>query len=118
MSEIRCSAGGVVNRVPDHWAGAPARCGKCRAPLATAAAPVALTDASFEDVVLRPLPRSYAGRVVVAKLDVDANPTAIRRARHPGVAVLRSWTDRRSAGRCPGTATIEAHLAPLLAAAR
>ena len=79
--------------------GQPAKCGKCRAPLATAVKPVDVTDATFERLVLGAstpvlldcwadwcgpcrmlaptvdaLARDYAGRVLVAKLDVDANP--------------------------------------------
>ena len=93
-----------MNRVPESRTGAPARCGKCRAPLGTAVAPVTVTDASFEATVLRAttpvlldcwadwcgpchmlaptidaLARDYAGRVVVGKLDVDANPATAAR---------------------------------------
>jgi thioredoxin 2 len=146
MTEIRCSACGAVNRVPDHRAGAPARCGKCRTPLATAAAPVAVTDASFEDVVLRAttpvlldcwaewcgpchmlaptidaLAKGYAGRVIVAKLDVDANPTTAARFDVRGIPALLFFAGGRIVDRLIGVqprATIEAHLAPLLAAAR
>jgi thioredoxin 2 len=145
MAEIRCPACGAINRVPEERAGAPARCGKCRAPLASAAAPVAVTDASFETVVLRAttpvlldcwadwcgpchmlaptidaLARSYAGRVVVAKLDVDANPETASRFDVRGIPALLFF-DRGQLVDClvgvqPRPA-IEAHLAPLLTSA-
>ena len=104
MPEIRCPACGATNRVPEPRVGQPARCGKCRTPLATAIAPVTVSDASFAAVVLGAttpvlldcwadwcgpchmlaptidaLARDYAGRVVVAKLDVDANPATAAR---------------------------------------
>ncbi len=107
--ELRCPACGAINRIPDARAGEPARCGKCKTPLPAAGAragggpppagPVTVTDANFEDIVLRAdkpvlldswagwcqpchmlaptidaLARDYAGRVLVGKLDVDANP--------------------------------------------
>lgn len=53
MANLRCPECGAINRIPDARAGDPARCGKCRAPLATAATPVTVTDENFETVVLR-----------------------------------------------------------------
>lgn len=104
MIEVRCPSCEATNRIPDRRAGAPARCGRCHAPLATATAPVTVTDADFDATVLRAttpvlldcwaawcgpcraiapvvdeLARDYAGRVVVGKLDVDANPTTAAR---------------------------------------
>ncbi len=104
MTEVRCAACGATNRIPDDRLGMPARCGKCRAPLATAARPIAVTDDTFGSVVLRStspvvvdcwaewcgpchaiaptidaVARDYAGRVLVAKLDVDANPATAGR---------------------------------------
>jgi thioredoxin 2 len=97
--EIRCSKCGAINRIPTDRAGQPARCGKCKSPLATAVQPVTITDTNFQEIVLKAstpvlvdawaewcgpchmlaptidaLARDYAGRVVVGKLDVDANP--------------------------------------------
>ena len=103
MLEVRCPSCGAVNRVPEARAGEQGRCGRCKAPLPAAASgstkPVSVTDDTFERVVtgastpvvldcwadwcgpchmLAPtidaLARDYAGRVLVAKLDVDANP--------------------------------------------
>jgi thioredoxin 2 len=145
MAEIRCPACGAVNRVPDVRAGAPARCGKCRAPLATATAPVAVTDASFDAVVLKAttpvlldcwadwcgpchmlaptidaLARAHAGRVLVAKLDVDANPETASRFDIRGIPALLFFDRGRLVDRLVGVqprAAIEASLAPLLTAA-
>lgn len=142
MAEIRCPACHAVNRVPDARAGAPARCGKCHAPLATSAAPVAVTDATFDSVVLRAstpvvldcwadwcgpchmlaptidaLARSYAGRVVVAKLDVDANPATASRFDVRGIPALLFFDRGRLVDRLVGVQpreAIEARLAPLL----
>jgi thioredoxin 2 len=104
MLEVRCPACGAVNRVPDSRASERGRCGKCRGALPPAAGPVAVTDADFEQRVLGAktpvlldcwadwcgpchmlaptidaLAREYAGRVLVAKLDVDANPATAGR---------------------------------------
>jgi thioredoxin 2 len=146
MSEIRCPTCGVVNRIPSERAGQPARCGRCRAPLATAAAPVAVTDASFDALVgeaatpvlldcwaewcgpchaLAPtidaLARDYAGRVLVGKLDVDANPATAARFEIRGIPTLLLFDRGRLVDRVVGVQprpAIEARLAPLLVPAR
>ena len=106
MLEVRCPACGAINRVPDAKASQRGRCGKCHGdlPAAASAGPLAVTDADFEQRVLgAPTPvlldcwadwcgpchmlaptidalaRDYAGRVLVAKLDVDANPATAGR---------------------------------------
>jgi thioredoxin len=145
MPEICCSACGAVNRIPRERAGQPARCGKCRAPLATAA-PVAVTDASFDAIVraaptpvlldcwaewcgpchmLAPtidaLARDYAGRVLVGKLDVDANPATAARFEIRGIPTLLVFDHGQLVDRLVGVQprpAIEARLAPLLTAAR
>jgi thioredoxin 2 len=146
VSEIRCQACGAVNRVPAERVGTPARCGKCKAPLVAAAAPVRVTDATFESVVtastapvlldcwadwcgpchaLAPtidaLARDYAGRVLVAKLDVDANPAMAARFEVRGIPTLLIFDHGRLVDRLVGVQprpAIEARLAPLLGAAR
>lgn len=103
---IRCTACGTTNRVPrDKLArGLLPKCGRCGASLAQPAGPLTVSDASFaSDVERSPLPvlldawapwcgpcrtiapvveelaRELAGRVRVAKLDVDQNPVTARR---------------------------------------
>ena len=101
MKEVQCRACGARNRIPADKAHRVARCGRCHIPLSLTpepAAPRVVTDTSFEQDVLRsPLPvlldcwapwcrpcqvlapvidalaRAYAGRVHVAKLNVDDN---------------------------------------------
>src|SRR5215468_8195391 len=102
--QVRCSACGAINRIPEAKAGQPARCGKCKAPLTGAAEPVAVTHTTFESTVLQAttpvlldcwadwcgpchmlaptiddIARAHAGRLVVGKLDVDANPETASR---------------------------------------
>ncbi|HEU4368885.1 MAG TPA: thioredoxin [Methylomirabilota bacterium] len=145
MPEIRCPACGAVNRIPLDRTGQPARCGKCKAPLATAS-PVAVTDASFDAIVreaatpvlldcwaewcgpchvLAPtidaLARDYAGRVLVGKLDVDANPATAARFEVRGIPTLLVFDHGRLVDRLVGVQprpAIEARLAPLLATTR
>ena len=144
MPEIRCPACGTLNRIPAERAGVPARCGKCKAALATAVAPIAVTDATFESLVLGAttpvlldcwaewcgpchmlaptidaLARDYAGRVVVAKLDVDANPRTAARFEIRGIPTLLLFDHGQLVDRLVGVQPrpqIEAHLGRLLGA--
>ena len=144
--EIRCPHCGAVNRIPTARAGRPARCGKCRQPLATAVAPVAVTDATLEALVLKSmtpvlldcwaewcgpchvlaptidaLAKDYAGRVVVGKVDVDANPQTAARYEVRGIPTVLVFHHGQVVDRLFGVqprAVIEARLAPLLSAAR
>ena len=147
--EVRCSACGTVNRVPAERAGQPARCGKCRAPLIDAAAttgtPVTVTDSDFDATVLRAsapvlvdcwadwcgpchmlaptidaLARDYAGRAVIAKLDVDANPVTAGKFDIRGIPTLLLFQNGRLVDRLVGVqprTAIDARLRALLPAA-
>jgi thioredoxin 2 len=143
MPEVPCVACGVVNRVPDDRLGAVARCGRCRQPLATPV-PVAITDANFETTVARTtlpvvvdcwadwcgpchalaptidaLARDYAGRVIVGKLDVDANPATAGRFDVRSIPTVLVFRGGRLVDRLVGVqprAAFDARLRPLLSA--
>ena len=145
MPDIRCPACGAVNRVPDARAGERARCGRCRAPLATASAPVTVADDTFATLVLRAgtpvlldcwaewcgpchalaptidaVARDYAGRILVAKLDVDRSPATAARFEVRSVPTLLLFDRGRLVDRLVGVqprAAIDARLRALLAAA-
>jgi thioredoxin 1 len=106
---------------------------------------VEVTDGSFEAVVARAtvpvlldcwadwcapchalapvvdaIARAYGGRVVVGKLDVDANPRTAARFDVRSIPTLLVFKDGRLADRLVGTqpqAAIEARLEPLIATA-
>jgi thioredoxin len=105
---------------------------------------VAVTDADFERTVLGSripvlldawadwcgpchmlaptidaLARDYAGRVLVAKLDVDANPATANRFQIQGIPTLLVFKDGQLVDRVTGVqprGAIDAKLQPLLAA--
>jgi thioredoxin 2 len=145
MADIRCPACGTTNRVPESRAGQRARCGKCRAPLATASAPITVTDDTFGSLVLAAgtpvlldcwaqwcgpchvlaptidaLAREYAGRVLVGKLDVDGNPETAARFEVRSIPTLLLFDRGRLVDRLVGVqprAAIEARVGALLPAA-
>ena len=99
---VRCISCGIKNRIPKSRLGERPVCGKCKAPIAAGPAydhPVDITDDSFHSEVLshpgpvlvdcwapwcgpcrtlapilEQLAVEYAGRVKIAKLNVDENP--------------------------------------------
>jgi thioredoxin 2 len=112
---VACSRCGATNRVDAGRAeqGLQPVCGRCRAPLYPSSAVVETSDARFEDQVLgsslpvlldvwapwcvpcrgmepiiEELARALAGRVRVAKLNVDRAPATASRLRIQGVPTL------------------------------
>src|SRR5205823_4905151 len=101
---VKCPSCGTTNRVEPPPPGRKAICGKCKAPLTVTAGPVHVTDSTFAEQVehnaqpvlldlwaewcgpchmLAPtidqLSSELAGRVTVAKLNIDENPATARR---------------------------------------
>jgi thioredoxin 2 len=120
---IRCPECGARNRVPRDKVsrGLQPVCGRCKRPLALSSGPITVTDATFSaDVEASPLPvlldlwapwcrpclmmepvleqlaTEMAGRVRVAKMNVDDNPVTVARfgvRTIPSLLVLRNGTE-------------------------
>ena len=127
-SLVRCPSCGATNRLPvDGIArGTKAVCGRCKTPLA-AAGPVTVTDATFADEIERsPLPvlvdlwapwcgpcrtvapivdqiaAELAGRLTVAKMNVDDNPATSARFGVRSIPTLLVFKDGREVDRIVG----------------
>ena len=144
---LRCPACGAQNRVdPERLAqGRRPVCGRCRAPL-PATGPVTVTDATFAAEVERaPVPvlvdlwapwcqpcrlmapvldelaAELAGRVRIAKLNVDENPVTASRFSVRSIPTLLALKDGREVDRIVGVqpkAAIARRLERLLDTAR
>ena len=101
---VRCPSCGATNRIPPLEPGRKAICGKCKAPIETVGGPITVTDSTFADQVERSstpvlldfwadwcgpchmlapvisqLSSELAGRIKVAKLNIDENPQTAAR---------------------------------------
>jgi thioredoxin 2 len=126
---IRCSQCGASNRVPQDKLdqGLTPKCGQCKAPLAAASGPLTVTDATFTaDVERSPLPVlvdawapwcgpcrmvgpivdelavELAGKVRVAKLNVDDNPATAARFEVRSIPTLLVMVNGREVDRIVG----------------
>ncbi len=134
---IRCSNCGAANRVlPEKVAsGDLPVCGKCHAKLMAVAAPMKITDASFaRDVEQASLPvfldfwagwcgpclmigpfveelaTELAGRVRVAKLNIDENPLTAQRFNVRSIPTMILFKNGREVDRITGAVPKEAML--------
>ena len=149
VSLIRCPSCGATNRLPvdEIGHGKKAVCGRCKTPLA-AAGPVTVSDATFAAEVERsPLPvlvdmwapwcgpchmvapivdqvaTELAGRLKVAKMNVDDNPATSSRFGVRSIPTLLVFKDGREVDRIVGVqpkpailSRLERHLAPAASA--
>ena len=124
---IQCPACRATNRLPPARPGKKAICGKCKAPLEGPAGPVEITDSTFAEQVERSttlvlldlwaewcgpchmlaptiaqLSSELAGRVKVAKLNIDENPRTASRFGVRSIPTLLVLKDGKEVDRLVG----------------
>jgi thioredoxin 2 len=129
---IRCPSCGATNRVSQEAkekieGGLAPVCGRCKTPLSSDNRPVSVTDATFaEEVERSPVPvlldlwapwcgpcrmiapvleslaSEWAGRVLIAKLNVDENPATASRFNARSIPLLVVIKDGREVDRIIG----------------
>ena len=127
---IRCGSCGAKNRIPKMRLGEGPLCGKCRSPLKVVhsnSAPVDITDETFHQEVLShpgpvlvdcwapwcgpckmvapaldQLASEYAGRVKIAKLNVDENPGTASQYGSQSIPTMLLFNDGRQVNRLVG----------------
>ena len=125
---LRCNSCGARNRVPLEKINANPVCGKCKTPLPSAATgPVVVTDATFNGQVaafpgpvlldcwapwcgpckmmapvLDQLAAEFAGRVKIAKLNVDENQQTASRFNIMSIPTLMLFNNGRLVKSIPG----------------
>jgi thioredoxin 2 len=129
MSErlIQCPSCGATNRLPPPQPGRKVVCGKCKSPLASLGGPVHVTDSTFGEQVERcatpvlldlwadwcgpchmlaptidQLSSELAGRVKVAKLNIDENPRIADRFGVRSIPTLLVLKDGKEVDRLVG----------------
>jgi thioredoxin 2 len=123
----KCPACGAVNRVPPVGVGRKAVCGRCKTPLSADGGPLLVTDSTFTEQVERSsipvlldlwaewcgpchmlaptidqLSSELAGRIMVAKLNIDENPATANRFNVRSIPTLLVLKDGREVDRLVG----------------
>lgn len=127
MAIYRCGRCGSLNRVSDERVRDRPICGRCKAPLDATGAPQPVDGAALEQAIASsPIPilvdcwatwcgpcrmvtpavdelgRRNAGRILVLKLDIDADPAEARRRRIQAVPAFLLFHEGRELGRRTG----------------
>jgi thioredoxin 2 len=129
VSTIRCPSCGALNRVPQEKlrTGLQPVCGRCKTPIGRETAPLVVTDVSFAAQVeqsrlpvlldlwapwcgpcrmlapvIEEIAREMAGRLRVAKLNVDESPATARRFQVQSIPTLLVLRNGREVNRLVG----------------